>query len=297
MINYWERMSDRDIFYMYMKFFTAFLILFFGGWLACTGLLVTDAPASDTQDLSFFKVLFQEWRKNTSIAFCVLPLGVLLFPGVYFLNKRQASASKTIGLVVLGVICSILFYALIPGSFYYLYPPQQRVTDPAKSIDLLFKTILPYPGNLLAVLPTSILACVASSMCVTQAFGKKMLVLLGALIMTVPALHVAKVPALAYLKGPPEPTDIEQEGSEECCAAAYKELLLHGYLATSGMIAVVIQTEEICQSKCTAISDCMDACEQQKKVCRADNEDGICRKNYDLCLFNCPQPPSSVLIK
>ena len=296
-INIGKECLSEIFFCMYMKFFSAFLIFFVGGWLACTGLLVTDAPASDTTEMSFFQILFDEWQKNATIGLSVLPLGILFFPIVDRFNKRKDNVSKTIGLISICIIFSILFYSLIPGSFYYLYPPQKTVGDTVKSLELLFETILPYPGNLLAVLPTAVLTCVASAVCVAQVYNRKVVALISALIVLVPGLHYAKSGVLERIKGPPEATDIDQEGAEECCESAYQELLMHGYLATNGTIAVIIAAEEICQSRCSTISNCMDVCEQQKDICRNNSEDGNCRKNYDLCLRNCPQPPSSVLIK
>ena len=299
------------LFCVYMKFFFALLIFFLGGWFGCTALLVTDASFELVCENTFLTVLFDEStrQKNFSVAWRAGFVAIPFFFLIKWLSQKPQSLFQKAGVTFITLLSSAIVYAMVPGVYYSLYSPKKTSMDEVEALKMLFDTFLPATSNLIVVLPIAVVSCVIAAILVGGFYKKEItittemgsqtaiklqkipLFFVTALLALTLGLHVSKKSILDYMKGPPEPTEIEQPGAEKCCTAAYKALAHQGYVSTNGTMAVVISVEELCQSRCSMISDCLDECERVKNVCRTkptEEENGTCRKNYDFCRLDCP---------
>ena len=84
-----------------------------------------------------------------------------------------------------------------------------------------------------------------------------------------------------------EPIDYH---SLECCSIAYQ-----AFVKKVGVSYAIFEAEKYCQAECTAVIGCLDDCAQIRKKCRI--QDKSCKDFYRTCVFGCPPPLKSTLIR
>ena len=93
----------------------------------------------------------------------------------------------------------------------------------------------------------------------------------------------------------PKPVEIQSldtvnETSRTCCGQIFKALLDKQYNTKNGLIATLIRTEQICESSCPMLSECVQACRNRIKACKEAEDKETCRKRNTECLYSCSIP-------